>query len=116
MSKEKRQREVPSPGCRHAAAGSPWDRFQEAIKVVIRNLGGTQQFLLASGYVPSEWVGSRPGFWVSPHNPNIMWKAKDAINDHFTRFRWHDRAEAMREQYQANAAAQPPLTKTSTPE
>ena len=23
MSKEKRQREVPSPGCRHAAAGSP---------------------------------------------------------------------------------------------
>jgi hypothetical protein len=97
---------------------SAWDRFQSAIKTVIRNLGGTRQFLLASGYVPSEWLGCKPGFWVSPHNRNIMWRANDAVQDQFTRFRWHGRAEAAKAKYMPNTDYANPvrLSKSATRE
>jgi hypothetical protein len=81
---------------------SPCSRFRAAIKCVVRNLGGTRQFLLALGYIPSEAQGHKRGFWISPHNPNIMWKPNDAIKDHFTRYRWIDRAKAA-EKSLANA-------------
>lgn len=73
---------------------APHERFEDAIRVVVRYLGGSRQFLLASGYVPSESLGYKAGFWVSPNNRNIMWRTRHAIADHFTRFRWHDRAKA----------------------
>ncbi len=82
----------------------PYDRFQDAIKCVVRNLGGSRQVLLAAGYIPSEWKGLKKGFWLTPYNPNIMWRTKDAIIDHFSRFRWEDRAESA---WEANCPKHP---------
>lgn len=102
-SKSKASVRQPAKGCRRPSSCSPWERFQAAIKVVVRNLGGRRQFLIACGYIPSEWVqGYKRGFYISPHNPNIMWKAEHAVKDHFTRFRWHDRVLAAEAKYKAN--------------
>lgn len=69
---------------------SSHDRFLAALRVVVRKLGGNRTVLLASGYRPAE----KRGFWVSPHNPHIMWKERDAVLDLFTPYRWSDRAKA----------------------
>lgn len=45
--------------------------------------------LLASGYKPA----NKSGYWLTPHNPHIMWKQQDAIEDIFTSYRWSDRAK-----------------------
>ena len=82
-TKLKGQRLLPAAPC------SAYDRYLSALRTVVRHLGGSRIVLLASGYIPAD----KSGYWLTPHNPHIMWKQRDAIIDIFTAFRWSDRAK-----------------------